>query len=59
MEDRMIVHVAVARSFDPLDLELDVFGDVHDAVAWCNAAETAGTEGENLFIFSCEVRESA
>jgi hypothetical protein len=52
----VIVHVAVVRSFEPLDLDVDVFADVKDAEAWCEAQANDGAEDENLFVFTAEVR---
>jgi hypothetical protein len=52
----MIVHVAVRRSFDPLDLDVEVFDDIKDAEGWCDDATELGAEDSDLFIFSCEVR---
>jgi len=53
----VIVHVVAVRSFDPLDLEVEVFRNSADAETWCDQLIRDGAEEENVFIFTCEVRE--
>ena len=52
----MVVHVAVLRNFDPLELDVAAFANEKSAAAWCEA-RTSEEPQVDLFVFSVEVQD--